>query len=78
MSLATATTLIHISSVAARFLAVGEIIERHHGALFEVVNTPIPHGIDPSRVVVTCVNEQGGIVALTMHRDVLVKTYDEV
>lgn len=78
MSLATATTLIHISSVTARFLNVGEIIERHHGALFEVVNAPVAHGLDPERVVVTCLNETGGIVALTMHRDVMVKTYDEM
>jgi hypothetical protein len=75
------TTLIHISSVAAQFIRVGEIIERHHGHTYRVIGRPLPEATAPGRVSLVAYDledEAQTFVLITITRDVMVKTYDEI
>lgn len=75
------TTLIHISSVAAQFIAVGEIIERNHGHLYMVIGRPLPEGTAPGRVSLVAYDledEDKTPRLITITCDVMVKTYDEI
>lgn len=73
-------TLVQISEVNARFLLVGEIIERG-GVLMRVVGKPIP---DPMRigrsqvVLMDLENEVGRYYPCSLHNDLMVPTYDEI
>lgn len=70
------TTLIHISSVAARFIRVGEIIERG-GHLIEITSGPRAAW---DRVWMTGrdLDNNGAVIDFSVHRDVMVATYDEM
>lgn len=73
-------TLVQISAVNARFLLVGEIIERG-GVMMKVVGKPIP---DPMRlgrsqlVLMDLENEVGRLYPWSAHNELMVPTYDEV
>lgn len=78
---ATTATLIHISSVAAQFVRVGEIIERSHGHLYMVIGRALPEGTRPGYVTAVAYDledENQTPVCITMIRDTMVRTYDEV
>lgn len=72
--LTTATDLIQLGdAVRARFLKPGDVVERHHGHLFEISLLPIEDR--EGRLVFSAYNETGGIVAITIHPDLFVQLW---
>ena len=73
-------TLVQISEVNARFLLVGEIIERG-GVLMRVVGKPIPDPFRIGRVQVVLKNLEDDAQPLapcSLHGELMVPTYDEI
>lgn len=72
-----ANNLIQFGSIEARFLMVGNVIERK-GGMFKIATPFMVNATDANRITFGVINETGGIQAVTMHRNLEVPLFDEV
>lgn len=73
-------TIINISAVTARFLMVGEMIDRG-GHLIEIVGAPIVDVLRPTHVQLVGRDLESAdptLIPFSLHRDLMVPTYDAI